>query len=224
MQITQSLSSFNALPDLSASRIVQAAKQTKQLDLSVGANSAQALQGQAQQTASAIVHQRADDVPDVTYPRLSITASNEQAPDMERVMAIQKEMNNTYAGMRTEWNSFRQSLTRIAPDLAGKDFGFTVDNHGDLMATETGDTLDAGQAKRLSLLMNKSSGLKSLANQFAQLSIDSTNSWGISKADIYHARHLDMENFNNTLDLGLMINKEKSREPGAGHYEYGHST
>lgn len=91
MQINLTSSSFNALQDTWASRIAQASKQAKSPDLSVGANAAPALQEQAQQVASAIVHQRNDEVPDVAYPRLSITATNEQAPDMERVMFIHKE-------------------------------------------------------------------------------------------------------------------------------------
>ncbi|MGV8891356.1 MAG: hypothetical protein ACOH2K_00085 [Burkholderiaceae bacterium] len=215
MKVNITPSSFNAQQDTWAARIAQASKQTERHVLTVDVNSAQALQEQAKQLASTIVHKKADEVPDVTYARLKITTSNERAADMKAIMTIGKEMTQEYASLRGAWNDFRQSLTQTAMDLAGKDFGFTVDKNGGLIATDAGDTLDAGQKDRLSQLMNELSGLKSSANRYAQLAIDSTNAWGISKSNIFHVRHLDMENFHSTLDLGLMINKEKSGELGA---------
>lgn len=215
MEINRSSPAFNWDQATWASKLAQANEQAASRTLSAAPNSAQALQESFQQSQASATYRPADDIPDVTYAKLNITTSNERAPDMEAIMAIGKEMTKEYASLRGTWNDFRQSLTQTAPELAGKDFGFTVDKNGGLMATDAGDTLDAGQKDRLSQLMNESSGLKSSANRYAQLAIDSTNAWGISKSNIYNIRHLDMENFHNTLDLGLMINKENDREPGA---------
>ena len=215
MEIDRSTSASNSNQTTWASKLAEAGQPAASHTLSVAPNSALALQENVQQAQASAVYRHADDIPDVTYAKLKITASNERAPDIEAIIAIGKEMTSTYASLRGEWTDFRQSLTQTAPDLAGKDFGFTVDKNGGLMATDAGDTLDAGSKNRLSQLMNESSGLKDSANRYAQLAIDSTNAWGITKSNIYNVRHLDMENFHKTIDLGLMIQKEKSREPGA---------
>ena len=214
MEINRS-TQFNWDQTTWASKLAQANQQAASHTLSVAPNNAQALQESVQQLQASAIYRGADDIPDVTYAKLKITTSNERSPDMKAIMAIGKEMTNTYASLRGAWNDFRQSLTQTAPDLASKDFGFTVDKNGSLMVTENSDKLDLRQKEQLSSLMNQSSSLKSSANRYAQLAIDSTNAWGISKSNIFNVRRLDMENFHNTLDLGLMINKENYREPGA---------
>jgi hypothetical protein len=218
MEINRSTSAFNWDPTTWASKLAQTSQQAASHTLSAAPNSAQALQEQAQQLQASAVYRQAEDIPDVTYAKFKITINNAKGGDTEVMNRIAKEVNSDiFPAMQGAWKDFRQSLTHIVPDLAGKDFGFTVDKNGSLMVTENSDRLDPSQKEQLSRLMNQSSSLKNSADRYAQKLIEYTAAGGSFD---YGRYHLDMENFNKSIDIGLMIDHYKSAENGSFKYTW----
>lgn len=181
-------------------RIAQAGA-TSQAQASQVSVSTQSI-GEAAAAASVVYRQRQNEVPaDNTYVHLDAWVdpsleSTEQINSRNANMTrIGRQVDNTFNAMNGVYKQFKQSLERTSPDLAKRDFGFTLDPQGDLVATGV-----SGQEKtRLTQLLNESPQLQELASQFAR----SLKDW--AQAD--HIRgfgkyKLDAQTFQHTIDIG----------------------
>lgn len=111
---------------------------------------------------------------------------------------------NTEAALgqvQTAYNDVVERLAASNPELANKEFGFSVGADGRLVLTSTGDLSDR-QAEQVSDALNASSTLVAAANRYAQLHIEMVESDDVS---MYGKFHLDLSNYAQTIDIGKEI-------------------
>ncbi len=161
--------------------------------------SAQSIE-EAAAAASVVYRQRQNEVPaDNTYVHLDAWVD----PSLESMEKIQERyakmasigVSTAFDAMNGVYKQFKQSLEHISPDLAKRDFGFTLHPQGALEATGV-----SGQEKtRLTQLLNQSPKLRELASNFAHKLME----WG----QVDHIRgfgqyKLDAKTFQHTIDIG----------------------
>jgi hypothetical protein len=182
----------------------------------IGPASAQEVQASAAYTPS-------DDAPDVTYSNLKVKTLSGHAyghalmsgdPDHNAYTESIAEVGRTLRGMKSAWNTFRQALATTAPDLAKKEFSFSVDKNGDMVATNPHGALTASQMRRITELMNKSGAFKNATKEFAERTIDFANNGGTLMGV-----NLEMSNFQQSLDIGMLL-EHSQQKPGQQPWEF----
>ncbi|TBU91941.1 hypothetical protein [Phytopseudomonas dryadis] len=116
-----------------------------------------------------------------------------------------RDTGSAYTSVEAAYDKVMKTLVAREPQLAGKEFGFSVNPQGRLVLTRAGD-LTKQQAERVESALNASSQLVGAANRYAQLQIDFVAADNVS---MYGKYHLDMGNFAQTVDIGKEINAAK---------------
>ncbi|HBO0859755.1 hypothetical protein KKY53_10930 [Pseudomonas aeruginosa] len=116
-----------------------------------------------------------------------------------------RDTGSAYTSVEAAYDKVMKTLVAKEPQLAGKEFGFSVNPQGRLVLTSAGD-LTKQQAERVENALNASSQLVGAANRYAQLQIDFVAADNVS---MYGKYHLDMDNFAQTVDIGKEINAAK---------------
>jgi hypothetical protein len=197
MKVNPSAAALSDSPSVLRRQVTQAGEVTRKMapPIEIGPASAQEVQASAVYTPS-------DDATDVTYSHLKLSVqSGHSYGSSEKFTETSSEMHSAFRGMKSAWNAFRQTLATSAPDLIKKDFSFSVDKNGDMMAVNSHGDLTATQVVQLSELMNKSAALKSATKNFADRTIDYANNGGspLTRVD------LNMANFHKSLDIGTLL-------------------
>ncbi|WP_231653852.1 hypothetical protein [Pseudomonas californiensis] len=109
------------------------------------------------------------------------------------------------AQLKNSFEAFQTSLAKLAPDLASKKFGFTVEENGNLKALNSAGQLSTSDEERLNKLLNDDNSLKASAVGYRDSSIDlvaADTGWSGSSMGRYS---LTKENFAGTLDLAALL-------------------
>ncbi len=133
--------------------------------------------------------------PDNTYGPLKVWSTPITGMDRVVKQEAAKALDATTSGLMSEYKDFKASLKSVAPDLAKLDFGFTVNEKGDLVATG----VSGPEKDRLNQLLNQNTDLKSLATRYvsdvlAYAKADGNEGLGRFK--------LDASSFQLTVDIG----------------------
>ena len=157
-----------------------------------------------QEVQTSVVYTPSDDTPDVTYTHLKRSVQSghfiRQGTE-ESINENTRAMQSAFSGMKSAWSAFHQTLATAAPDLAKKEFSFSIDKDGDMMATTPHGALTKSQMTQLTELMNKSGELKNATKKFAERTIDFANTAGSGLEGI----DLNMSNFHQSLDIGTVL-------------------
>ena len=165
---------------------------------------------------ASVVYTPSDDTPDVTYTHLKRSVQSghfiRQGTE-ESINENTRAMQSAFSGMKSAWNAFHQTLATSAPDLAKKEFSFSIDKNGDMVATNPHDALTTAQITQLTELMNKSGKFKNATKEFAERTIDFANTAGSGLEGI----DLNMSNFHQSLDIRTLL---KQRDPNTLGWDY----
>lgn len=108
------------------------------------------------------------------------------------------------SALKFAFADFKGVLQKSHPDLAGKDFGFTLDQNGKLKVLDSSGSLSDEEITRLSALLNAAQSLKQASSQFREASItlvklDSREAHNLGRSYI-----LNKGNFASTIDLAAI--------------------
>jgi hypothetical protein len=161
---------------------------------------------------SAIVAIGLTQVPDVTYSQeLSIKASVYLGPRNAEEKAVHEKNKHEVAALRGKtsdaWEAFKAKN-----GFENMDFGFTLAKDGSILITDGKNTkLTLEQKERIETRANESKVFADNARALAKSIIEYV---GMSDNTRYGLGrfHLDVENFSQTVDLGLQFNTEAANK------------
>lgn len=125
-----------------------------------------------------------------------------ESPEFPR---FAERFNGAQAVLKSAFTTFESSLASTAPDLAGTDYGFTVEADGRLKVLDKAGQLSEANIQRLTDLLNGSADLKSAAVTYRNATIDmmdASSPWSGSVMGYYS---LTNENFANSIDLAPLL-------------------
>ncbi|UOB22429.1 hypothetical protein MRY17_17060 [Pseudomonas orientalis] len=125
-----------------------------------------------------------------------------ESPEFPR---FAERFNGAQAVLKSAFTTFESSLASTAPDLAGTDYGFTVETDGRLKVLDKAGQLSEANIQRLTDLLNGSADLKSAAVTYRNATIDmmdASSPWSGSVMGYYS---LTNENFANSIDLAPLL-------------------
>ncbi|KTC64111.1 hypothetical protein AO262_18360 [Pseudomonas fluorescens ABAC62] len=123
-----------------------------------------------------------------------------QSRDFPRLAEIHTDAFNS---LKSSFKAFESQLSANAPDLAGKQYGFTVEADGNLKVLDSDSQLSSSDTQRLTDLLNKSLGLKTTAVAFRDASIDVVDADSVWSGLAYYS--LTNENFAKSIDLAPLL-------------------
>lgn len=123
-----------------------------------------------------------------------------QSRDFPRLVEISTGAFNT---LKASFKAFESALSATAPDLAGKQYGFTVEADGRLKVLDSASQLSSSDTQRLTDLLNQSLGLKTAAVAYRNAAIDTVDADSVWSGLGYYS--LTNENFAKTLDLAPLL-------------------
>ncbi|WP_460135157.1 hypothetical protein [Pseudomonas sp. S1_E04] len=123
-----------------------------------------------------------------------------QSRDFPRLVDISTGAFNT---LKASFKAFESALSATAPDLAGKQYGFTVEADGRLKVLDSASQLSSSDTQRLTDLLNQSLGLKTAAVAYRNAAIDTVDADSVWSGLGYYS--LTNENFAKTLDLAPLF-------------------
>ncbi|MDF2793052.1 MAG: hypothetical protein K0S85_805 [Pseudomonas orientalis] len=125
-----------------------------------------------------------------------------QSPEYSRFV---ERFHGAQAVLKSAFTTFESALASTAPDLAGTDYGFTVETDGRLKVLDKAGQLSEANIQRLTDLLNGSADLKSAAVTYRNATIDmmdASSPWSGSVMGYYS---LTNENFANSIDLAPLL-------------------
>lgn len=124
------------------------------------------------------------------------------SPDLPRFV---DRFNGAHGVLKSAFNAFQASLASTAPDLAGTDYGFTVQADGRLKVLDKAGQLSDANAQRLTDLLNRAPGLQAAAVAYRNAAIDMVDAGSPSSGSLMGLRSLTNENFASTIDLAPLL-------------------
>ncbi|AUZ47263.1 hypothetical protein [Pseudomonas orientalis] len=125
-----------------------------------------------------------------------------ESPEFPR---FAERFNGAQAVLKSAFTTFESALASTAPDLAGTDYGFTVEADGRLKVLDKAGQLGEANIKRLTVLLNGSAELKTAAVAYRDATIDmmdASSPWSGSVMGYYSVTN---ENFAKSIDLAPML-------------------
>ncbi|WP_313059864.1 hypothetical protein [Pseudomonas rhodesiae] len=111
--------------------------------------------------------------------------------------------NGAFHTLKASFKAFVSTLSGIAPDLASKEYGFTVEADGRLTVQDTASQLSGEESKRLTELLNQSLSMKTAAVAYRNAIIDTVDADSVWSGMGYYS--LTNENFAKTIDLAPLL-------------------
>ncbi|MGZ9706302.1 hypothetical protein ACXX81_09755 [Pseudomonas sp. GNP013] len=123
-----------------------------------------------------------------------------QSPDFPRLVEVASGALST---LKASFKVFESTLAVTAPDLAAKEYGFTVEADGSLKVRDKASQLSSSDTRRLTDLLNQSVALKTAAVAYRNASIDTVDADSVQSGLGFYS--LTNENFARTIDLAPLL-------------------
>ncbi|MBD8573011.1 hypothetical protein IFR09_01570 [Pseudomonas syringae] len=133
-------------------------------------------------------------------------------PENTIFKAAAAQYKEAYNALEMSYADFKAGLASRFPELADKNFSFTIVEDGSLKAINTGGQLSGQEMEQLESLLNASDSLKTSALLYRDSAIamvDADAPWGGNLMGEYV---LNKENFAKTIDLGALFIERKDQE------------
>lgn len=160
----------------------------------------------AQSTPAAVYHP-SDETPATGEVIEAVTTWVGRTHQSADYAVVSKRLDNAYQWVKSTFETFKSSLEINEPGLAAKQWGFTVDQDGNLKVLNTAGELNSSDVKRLTQILNGSDALKNASNAFMLATTE------IVKADAvwgggYMGRYkVTTDNFQDAVDVAAMFKK-----------------
>ncbi len=190
-----------------------AQKQTQSNAVSIEHKGRNALVETLKSNPAAIYHKTEEQIPD-TYDSLTGQLWSSQETGKERnkrkdaaLTILNADLNKSYEGIEPVFGDFMKELAKISPELADKDWGFTVDEKGALVVFDLDKLLTKDETDRLTRLLNNNESLVSAAGEVPELLLKGfelergpgTHSFGWARYDVTE------ENFKDIIDIRKFV-------------------
>lgn len=125
-----------------------------------------------------------------------------ESPEFPR---FAERFNGAQAVLKSAFTTFESALASTAPDLAGTDYGFTVEADGRLKVLDKAGQLSEANIQRLTDLLNGAAELKTAAVAYRNATIDMTDASSPWSGSIMGYYSVTNENFATSIDLAPLL-------------------
>lgn len=165
--------------------------------------------------ADAAIQQAAMEVIEQVVPNTDTREVKEPSAEYEEKQANLELVNSR---LKTLFDNFKTTLKDTNPDLASKDFGFSVDAKGELVVLDPTGNLSAKDTEQLTALLNSDEALKDVSKQFVEAAIDFVKIDAKEVNSLNRQYFLTQENFASTINLATLNLDENAKGSKEGKF------